>query len=124
MWVGLTFLTLLTLHSTTTERTTERMREVPAEFRLVWYSCYSANWNSASTPVIFAILSAVVLQRVRSARNLSPAHIPRAPPHAPSPHLPTCVLSLACISLSYMSAHSMPAPPPLYHMHACLPTCP
>src|SRR5882724_4772690 len=62
MWVGLTFLTLLTLHSTNTERTTERMREVPAEFRPVLYSCHSANWNSAGTPVLFAVLCSCTVE--------------------------------------------------------------
>src|SRR5882724_7014771 len=103
-------LTLLTLHSTTTERTTERTGEVPAEFQPVLYSCYSANWNSAGTSLSFLWLSAVVLQRVRSARKVSPAHIPRAPPHTPCapphttcapPHLPhaaqgTVQLLLSC----------------------------
>src|SRR5882724_4154206 len=62
---------------------------------LVWlrelYSCYSANWNSASTSLSFLRLSAVVLQRVRSARNVSPAHIPHAPAHTPcAPAHTTC----------------------------------
>jgi len=57
---------------------------------LVLYSCSQQVWNSAASPILSVVLSAVVLWRVRSARNVSPAHIPCTPPHTPCtpPHTP------------------------------------
>src|SRR5882724_13079102 len=103
---------------------------------LVLYSCYSANWNSASTsPILSAVLSAVVLWRVRSTRNVSPTHIPCTPPHTPCtlphahctpphapctpPHLPHAPLSSHCSCSTSPPKHCT-----LESAHTPLPLCP
>jgi len=100
---------------------TRRMRAVPAEFRWYGTAVYSAN-GTQPAPLSFLPPLCIVLQRVRSARECESCSHSRAPPHALLPHLPTCVLSLACIPFPHVrTQHACTTSFIPHATHACLP---